>query len=70
MLKWGLDHELHWFYENGTLDYLGRKTGFQSSGSFSGYRIKMYQKYPAIWVKDPTKIMKIVMKNPITGGSL
>jgi hypothetical protein len=24
---------------------------------------------PAIWVKDPTKVLKIVMRNPITGGS-
>jgi len=24
---------------------------------------------PAIWVKDPTKVLKIVMRNPVTGGS-
>jgi len=24
---------------------------------------------PSIWVKDPTKVLKIVMRNPITGGS-
>jgi len=70
LLKWGQDHELKWFYQNGTMDYLGRKTGFQSSGTFSGYRVYMSQRYPAIWVKDPTKIMKIVMKNPVTNGTL
>ena len=70
MLKWANDHELKWFYQNGTMDYLGRKTGFQSSGNFSGFRVFMSQRYPGIWVKDPTRIMKIVMKNPITNGSL
>jgi len=24
---------------------------------------------PAIWVKDATKVLKIVMRNPVTGGS-
>lgn len=66
--KWGGD--LRWWYENGTMDYMGRRSGFQSSGNFSGYRVFMEQAYPAIWVKDPTKMLKIVMKNPITGGSL
>jgi hypothetical protein len=29
----------------------------------------MTQTMPAIWVEDPTKVLKIVMKNPVTGGS-
>ena len=29
----------------------------------------MAQCMPAIWVKDPTKVLKIVMRNPVTGGS-
>ena len=29
----------------------------------------MTQTMPAVWVKDPTKVLKIVMKNPVTGGS-
>jgi hypothetical protein len=66
-LKW--DNELKWFYQNGTMDYMGRSQGFQSSGNFNGYRVMMTQTMPSIWVKDPTKVLKIVMRNPITGGS-
>ncbi len=65
--KW--DKELKWFYQNGTMDYMGRTKGFQSSGNFNGYRVMMTQTFPAIWVKDPTKVLKIVMRNPVTGGS-
>jgi hypothetical protein len=66
-LKW--DNELKWWYQNGTMDYMGRTKGFQSSGQFNGYRVYMSQTMPALWVKDPTKVLKIVMRNPITGGS-
>ena len=66
-LKW--DSELKWWYQNGTMDYMGRTKGFQSSGQFNGYRVYMTQTMPAIWVKDPTKVLKIVMRNPVTGGS-
>ncbi len=66
-LKW--DNELKWFYQNGTMDYMGRSQGFQSSGNFNGYKVMMTQTMPSIWVKDPTKVLKIVMRNPITGGS-
>jgi hypothetical protein len=66
-LKW--DNQLKWWYQNGTMDYMGRTQGFQSNGQFSGYRVYMTQNMPAIWVKDPTKVLKIVMRNPITGGS-
>jgi hypothetical protein len=66
-LKW--DHQLKWFYTNGTMDYLGRTSGFNGTGEFSGYRVMMEQCMPSIWVKDPTKVLKIVMRNPKTGGS-
>lgn len=66
-LKW--DSELKWWYQNGTMDYMGRTKGFQSSGQFNGYRVYMTQTMPAIWVKDPTKVLKVVMRNPTTGGS-
>jgi hypothetical protein len=69
MLKLSWDNQLKWFYQNGTMDYMGRTQGFQSSGQFNGYRVMMTQTMPAIWVKDPTKVLKIVMRNPITGGS-
>lgn len=69
MLKLAWDNQLKWWYQNGTMDYMGRTQGFQSSGNFNGYRVMMTQTMPAIWVKDPTKVLKIVMRNPITGGS-
>ena len=70
LLKYGPDHELKWGYQNGNASYTGQTQAFQSNGNFSGYRVFMSQVYPAIWVKDPTKVLKIVMKNPITGGTL
>jgi hypothetical protein len=69
LLKLAWDSELKWFYQNGTMDYAGRTKGFQSSGMFNGYRVFMSQNMPAVWVKDPTKVLKIVMRNPVTGGS-
>jgi hypothetical protein len=69
MLKLKWDNQLKWWYQNGTMDYMGRTQGFQSSGQFNGYRVYMTQTMPAVWVKDPTKVLKIVMRNPITGGS-
>lgn len=69
LLKYGFDHQMKWWYNNGTMDYMGRSQGFQSAGQFNGYKVFMSQTMPAIWVKDPTKVLKIVMKNPITGGS-
>jgi hypothetical protein len=69
LLKLSWDNQLKWWYQNGTMDYMGRTQGFQSSGQFNGYRVMMSQTMPAIWVKDPTKVLKIVMRNPVTGGS-
>ncbi len=69
LLKLSWDNQLKWFYQNGTMDYMGRSQGFQSSGNFNGYRVFMTQTMPAVWVKDPTKVLKIVMRNPVTGGS-
>lgn len=70
LLKKKWDGEFRWWYQNGTGDYNGKNAGFASTGRFAGYSVFMEQAYPAIWVKDPTKILKIVMKNPITGGTL
>ena len=69
LLKLNWDNQLKWWYQNGTMDYMGRTQGFQSSGQFNGYRVMMTQTMPAVWVKDPTKVLKIVMRNPVTGGS-
>jgi hypothetical protein len=70
MLRDKYDHEFHWLYQNGTADYMGREKGFQSSADFNGYKVKMFQKQGALVVMDPTRLLKIVAKNPITGYSL
>jgi hypothetical protein len=70
LLKCAWNKDLVWRYVNGTMDYMGRTQGFASSGNFNGYQIYMTQAMPAIKVEDPTKVLKIVMRNPITGGSL
>jgi len=74
LLKWSRDNELHWKVENGTWYHpstpLLNRGGFASNGDFSGYKAKFWQRYPALWVKDPTRILKLVMKNPITGNTL
>ena len=74
LLKYKLDNELHWKIENGTWYHPSTQKlsngGFNSVGDFSGYKAKFWQRYPAIWVKDPTRVLKIVMKNPITGNTL
>jgi len=69
LLQLAWDKEMKWHYQNGTFDYMGRTQGFQSSGDWNGFRVKMHQTMPAVWVKDPTKVLKIVMRNPVTGGS-
>ena len=69
LLKKKWDSDLRWWYQNGTSDYMGRKQGFQSSGQFNGYKVYMTQTMPAIHVLDPTRVLKLVMRNPVTGGS-
>lgn len=70
LLKSFNDRGLEWGYEVGTMDYLGNTKGIAQTGRFAGCRVNMWQRYPAIFVKDPTKVFKMVMKNPITGGHL
>jgi hypothetical protein len=70
LLRKSWDNELRWWYINGKFDYQGRTSGFQSSGGNFGYKVQMEKPKDAIWVKDPTKVLKIVMRNPVTGGSL
>jgi len=62
-------HPVTWIYQNGTVDYKGSPV-VQSSGNFSGFRLIAKQYVPTIHVKDPTRIAKIVMRNPITGDTL
>ena len=63
------NHELTWMHQNGTADYMGKKV-FSSAGDFSGYRVKMMKKHICLTVLDPSRLLKIVATNPITGGSL
>lgn len=69
LMKQDWDNELRSYYENGKFDAMGRRSGFQSSGGNFGYKMKFEQKKQAIWVKDATKVLKMVMRNPKTGGS-
>lgn len=63
-----LDKGLIWFIEQGDMSYMGRQLqGFQGNPAISGYNVYMRQFMPAIFVKDPTRVMKFVMRNPITG---
>lgn len=70
LLKRAKGNEFRWRYVTGTMDHNGRTAGIESVGNFPGYRVYMEQAYPSIWVKDPSKVLKLVMKNPITGGHL
>lgn len=70
LLKRNVGNEFRWRYVTGTMDHQGRTAGIDSVGNFPGFRVYMEQAYPAIWVKDPSKVLKLVMKNPITGGHL
>lgn len=58
-----------WIYQVGTFDPFD-PSRVRSVGNFSGFKIICRQYMPAVWVKDPTRIAKMVMLNPITGGSL
>ena len=69
LLKCKYDNELRSWYTNGKFDAMGRRSGFQSSGGNYGYKMNFEQRKQAIWVKDSTKVLKIVMINPKTGGS-
>lgn len=69
LLKQDWDNELRWWYLNGKFDKMGKRSGFQSSGGNYGYKVFMEQRKQAVWVKDATKVLKMVMRNPKTGGS-
>ncbi len=68
-LKYYASEGPKWIYRNGTCDYKGSSV-VQSAGNFSGYYLNIRQYVPGIHVMDPTKIAKIVMRNPITGDTL
>ncbi len=67
MLEWWYDKGLKWFYQNGTSNYMGDQKGFLSVGDFNGWNVKMTQYHKAVWVADPTRILKIVPINVRTG---
>lgn len=61
--------DMRMIIQDGTASYFGGNR-VQSSGDFSGYKVKFEMRMPTIFVKDPTKILRFSMKNPVTGGSL
>lgn len=69
LLKKKWDSSLRWWYQNGTIDYMGRN-GHASTGSFSGYMVFMEQAHQGILVKDPTRVLKVLMRNPINGKTI
>jgi hypothetical protein len=42
----------------------------QASSRKSGFGAAFYHPYDAIWVKDPTRVLKLVLRNPFTGNTL
>lgn len=69
MMEWFYDRGLKWFYQNGTSSYMGDQKGFLSVGDFSGWAVKMSQYHKGVWVKDPTRVLKLVPYNPVTNAS-
>lgn len=67
MMEWNYDTGLRWFYQNGTASYMGDTKGFLSVGDFNGWAVKMTQLHKGVWVKDPTRVLKLVPYNPATG---
>ena len=57
------EDDFQWRYINGTCDYMGNTKGFQSSGDFSGYRVRMTMDHKALQVIDNSKLLKIVPYN-------
>lgn len=68
LLKQEWDNDLRSWYTNGKFDYMGKKN-FQSNGGNYGYKVNFEQRKQSVWVKDATKVLKIVMRNSRTGGS-
>lgn len=66
--KW--DNDLHWRYRIGNIDLQGRTAGINSNGKFDGFEVEMEQTMPTLFVEDPTKMLKFVARNPVTGGHL
>lgn len=66
MMEWFYDRGLKWFYQNGTSSYMGDTKGFLSVGDFSGWAVKMSQYHKGVWVKDPTRVLKLIPYNPVT----
>jgi len=63
--KWHQD--LIWRIINGKRNYMGKPQNYVSSGGNFGYRVEFEAPHDAVFVKDPTKILKLVARNPITG---
>lgn len=71
------DSKLRMVIENGldahpmtTMVGSGGAVAHQAASRKSGFGALFFQPYDAIWVKDPTRILKLVMRNPYTGNTL
>jgi hypothetical protein len=60
-----LDYKFNWYYVNGNYDYLGRN-GHAANSTKPGFDLFMKQMLKTYWIKDPTKILKLVPINPVT----
>jgi hypothetical protein len=71
------DSKMRMVIENGldahpmtTMVGAGGATAHAAASRKSGFGALFFQPYDAIWVKDPTRVLKLVMRNPITGNTL
>lgn len=71
------DSKMRMIIENGldahpmtTMVGAGGAQVHQAASRKSGFGALFFQPYDAIWVKDPTRVLKLVMRNPFTGNTL
>jgi hypothetical protein len=51
----------------GGFDKLQDRVPFESMSDQNGFAVKIETRYPTVVVKDPTRILRFTMRNPITG---
>lgn len=58
-----------WMHPLTELNYKGM-SAHVSTNDLTGFSAKFTSVPDTVWVKDPTRLLKLVPKNPLTGGSL
>lgn len=67
-IKYRPEDEFRWFFENGKMDYMGKKTGFHGKlNAEYAFRVAMLLRHKAYWVSDPTRAFMLIPYNPFTG---